>query len=147
MIRITRKLLVVFMVAGLAAGVVACGKKKTEEAPAPSQTAAVTVTDVELGRAIGGDKHVTDKTDSFAPNDAIYAVVLTSGTSANANLKARWTFQDGQVVDESDRSIAPSGDEATEFHISKPDGWPKGKYKVEILLDGSPAKTKDFEVK
>jgi hypothetical protein len=35
----------------------------------------------------------------------------------------------------------------TEFHISKPGGWPKGKYKVEILLNGVAAETEDFEVK
>jgi hypothetical protein len=26
-------------------------------------------------------------------------------------------------------------------------GWPAGKYKVEIAVDGTPATTKDFEVK
>ena len=125
----------------------ACAKK-AEETPAPSPpAAALSVTDLELGRAIGGDKRVTDKTDTFAPNDVIYAAVLTSGTSANASLQARWTFEDSQVVNESTEAIAPTGDAATEFHISKPDGWPKGKYKVEILLDGTSVRTKDFEVK
>jgi hypothetical protein len=35
----------------------------------------------------------------------------------------------------------------TEFHIAKPGGWPQGKYKVEILLNGVTAETEDFEVK
>jgi len=60
---------------------------------------------------------------------------------------ARWTFEDGQVVQESSQSIAPNGDEYTEFHISKPTGLPKGKYKVEVFLDSKSAGTKDFEVK
>ncbi len=34
----------------------------------------------------------------------------------------------------------------TEFHISKPDGWPTGKYKLEAFLNDSTAATKDFEV-
>jgi hypothetical protein len=50
-------------------------------------------------------------------------------------------------VDESTRNLAASGEEATEFHIVKPSGWPKGKYKVEILLNGAPAGSEDFEVK
>jgi hypothetical protein len=35
----------------------------------------------------------------------------------------------------------------TEFHISKPDGLPAGKYKVEVLLNGNAAGSKDFTVK
>lgn len=35
----------------------------------------------------------------------------------------------------------------TEFHISKPDGWPEGKYHLVIMLNGATAGTKDFEVK
>jgi hypothetical protein len=59
---------------------------------------------------------------------------------------ARWTFEDGQVVKEDSRSIAPSGTEATEFHISKPSGWPKGKYTLTVSVGGS-TESKDFEVK
>ena len=54
--------------------------------------------------------------------------------------------RDGQVVNESTQTIAPTGDARTEFHISKPDGWPSGKYKLEVFLNGSSAATKDFEV-
>ena len=32
-------------------------------------------------------------------------------------------------------------------YISKPSGWPVGKYKVEVSVDGSPAGSKEFEVK
>ena len=38
---------------------------------------------------------------------------------------------DGQTVNESSQSIAPNGPAATAFQISKPDGFPPGKYKVE----------------
>ena len=40
-------------------------------------------------------------------------------------------------MDESEQTIAPTGSAATEFHISKPDGWPAGKYKLEVLLNGT----------
>ncbi len=43
--------------------------------------------------------------------------------------------------------IAPTGPAATEFHIAKGSAWPAGKYKVEIAVDGTPAGTKDFEIK
>ena len=63
-------------------------------------------------------------------------------------LHAKWTFGDaGKVVKEDDLNIAPTGPATNEFHISKPSGWPVGKYKVEITADGNPAGSKDFEVK
>lgn len=107
----------------------------------------VKVTDVTLGRAIGADRAITDQTDTFRPNDTIYASVATQGSAASTTIRARWTYQDGQVVNESTRTIAPNAREHTEFHISKPDGWPTGKYQVEVFLDGRPVETKKFEVK
>lgn len=107
----------------------------------------VAVTDVDIGRHIGADKKVTDKTDDFARTDTVYAVVSTSGASPSATLQAKWTFEDGQVVDQSTETIAPSGPAVTEFHISKPGGLPPGKYKVEIMLNGTAAGSKDFAVK
>ena len=50
-------------------------------------------------------------------------------------------------MNESSETIAPTGAATTAFHISKPDGWPTGKYKVEISLDGNVVQTREFEVK
>jgi hypothetical protein len=125
--------------------VTACAKETPEKTtPAPT---AFSVTGVELGRGIGGDKRVAEKTATFRPNDVIYASVLTTGATATATLKARWTYEDGQVVDETEQTIAPTHDAATEFHISKPDGWPTGKYRLEVFLNGASVKTHDLEVK
>lgn len=130
--------------------VAGCGKKDTaataDASGGAATSAAVRVADVELGRALGADKRLTDKTDEFRPSDTIYAVVETRGSGANTSLQARWTYEDGQVVDESTQSIAANGEDMTEFHISKPGGWPKGKYKVEILLNGVPAATEEFKI-
>jgi hypothetical protein len=110
-------------------------------------TTAVRVTDVTLGRSVGGDKAITDRTDTFRPNDTIYASVATEGSANSATLRARWTFEDGQVVDDSTRTIAPNNRERTEFHIAKPDGWPAGRYEVEVFLDNQSVETKRFEVR
>ena len=132
----------------------ACSKEKNESAgdvtpgaatPAPAAST-VAVADIDLGRAVTNAR-VSDKTDNFKTTDTVYASVHTTGTAAAAAVMARWTFEDGQVVDESTQSIVPSGDAYTEFHISKPGGLPKGKYKVEVFLDSKSAGTKDFEVK
>lgn len=112
-----------------------------------SRTDGVRVTDVTLGRSIGGDRSVTDRTETFKPNDTIYASVATDGTAQGVTLRARWTFEDGQVVDESSRTISPRGQERTEFHISKPDGWPAGRYKLEVFVNDQSAQTKEFQVR
>jgi hypothetical protein len=129
----------------------ACAKKDkaatVETTSGATASTAVSVTDVKLGRTLGADKRLTDETDKFRPADVIYAVVETQGTAPSTALQARWTYQDGQVVNESSRNISAAGDDVTEFHISKPSGWPKGKYTVQILLNGAPVKSKEFEVK
>jgi hypothetical protein len=107
----------------------------------------VQVARVELGTSLANDNTVANKTDSFLPNQTIYASVVTNGSAPSAELKTRFTYQDGQVVDESTRTIAPSGQAVTEFHVSKPDGFPVGKYKVEVFVNGTSAATKEFEVK
>jgi hypothetical protein len=107
---------------------------------------AVKISDVQLGRRVSADKRIADKTDTFSPRDTIYASVATSGSAPSATITAQWTFQDGQVVKQDTRAIAPSGSETTEFHISKPSGWPKGKYKLQVSVGGS-TESKDFEVK
>ena len=123
--------------------------KSSENSGATGTTgtsAGVRVSQVDLGRSLTADKTINDRTDSFKPTDTIYASILTEGAAPTATLKARWTYQDGQAVKESTQTIAPTGDARTEFHISKPDGWPTGKYKLEVSLNGSSAATKNFDV-
>jgi hypothetical protein len=119
----------------------------TDRGADTTRTDGVRVTDVTLGRAIGGDKAVTDRTETFRPNDTIYASVTTEGTAERVTLRARWTFEGGQVVDESSRTISPRGQERTEFSISKPDGWPAGKYRLEVFVNDQSAQSKDFQVR
>lgn len=130
----------------------ACGRDEAAApaggtAPPPPTASALEVTDVELGTAVGSDRRITNATDDFAPTDTIYVSVLTSGgEGTTAELTARFTYQDGQLVDESSQSVRPTGSDATEFHVSKPDGWPAGDYQVEILVDGRSVERKEFEV-
>ena len=107
----------------------------------------VRVSEVDLGKSIGADRRISDDTDDFGPNDTVYVSVLTTGNAPSATVTARWTFEDGQVVDSSSQTIAPSGTNATEFHISKPDGLPAGDYRVQILLNGREVESEEFEVK
>ncbi len=118
-------------------------------APAPAPAAAVTVGTITTGNAIGTDKKVTQATDSFGTKDTLYASVATTG-AGTATLKAKWTYgKNGQeaVVMEDTQTIVSTGPASTEFHVSKPDGWPVGDYQVEIFVNDKPAGTKTFTVK
>jgi hypothetical protein len=123
---------------------------KSRENPGTTGTSGtsvgVRVSHIDLGRSLAADKTIDSSIDSFKPNDTIYASIATEGSAPTTTLKARWTYQDGQIVNESTQTIAPTGDARTEFHVSKPDGWPAGKYKLEVLVNGASAATKDFEV-
>ena len=139
----------------LVIGSLAC--KKSEPPPPPAPTAApatppapVGVNSVALGNAIGADKRVTAVVEAFGAKDTIYAVVETDGTG-HAKLRALWWFVKGDKtakVDETAIEFDSTAPTVNEFHISKPSGWPKGQYKVEIFLNegAAPAATKTFSV-
>ena len=151
---ITRFLVLAFLAVGLAA----C-KKDPPPAPAPAPKApapapapapaVVSVSSATTGTAVGADKKVTAPSAAFAKKDTIYVSIDTAG-SGTATLKAKWTFTSGGKsvpVKEDSQTIQATGPSTTEFHISKPDGWPAGDYQVEVLLNDQVVQTKKFSVK
>ncbi len=155
------KLRLFAVVAATAIALAACGKKEPPPPPPPPPAPApmpapapppapvgVTLSAVTLGKAVGADKKVSAATEAFAKGDTIHASIDTTG-AGSATLVAKWTFtKDGKTVPvkEDSATITPTGPATTEFHISKPDGWPAGDYAVEILLDGKSVATKSFKV-
>lgn len=138
---------------------IAACSKAPEPAPIPTPTpfpaqatpspipAAVQIRSLEIGRAIGPDKRVTDATASFRPSDTIYVAVLTDGSAPATQVKARFVYgPDGQLVNESTQTIATVGPAVTEFHVAKPDGWPVGTYAVEVSLAGAASQRVEFKV-
>src|SRR5262245_8291366 len=114
--------------------------------PAPAAPVPFTVVSADLGKQVTADKKVAAPSTAFSPTDTIYVSIATVGAAPTATLKARWTYEDGQLVNESSQTIAPTGPAATEFHIAKPTGFPTGKYKVEISANGAVAAEKEFVV-
>jgi hypothetical protein len=139
----------------------ACSKKQEAAPPAPAPVAApapavqdtvnvpVSVKSVTLGNQLGDGKKVAAPLGTFGAKDTIYAVVETIGTG-KATLKAVWTFHKGDKtapVNETTQEIDAAGPANSEFHISKPDGWPVGDYKVEVFFNGTSVGTQAFNVK
>jgi hypothetical protein len=146
------------LLALLFVGCLACSKKEEPAPPPPApvtvppttQPAPVGISAVTLGKGIGADKKVTEASDVFGAKDTIYASVDTSGTG-HAKLRALWSFVKGEKttkVDDTTIEFDSTAPATNEFHVSKPSGWPKGSYKVDIFLNDSadPAMTKTFTV-
>jgi len=145
--------------AALVASLALAGCKKKEETvvttpppaaaePMPMPAAMpVSVISVDLGNAVGADNKVSSMMSTFGTKDTIYTSVMTDGTATNAPLMVMWTYQDGQEVGTETKTLNTTGPTVTEFHASKPSGWPTGKYKVEVMLNGVTVQSRDFEVK
>jgi hypothetical protein len=114
--------------------------------PAAAPAESLKVNGIETGKGLNANKTIKDDAHDFGVRDTIYTSVKTEG-AGTGKLTAKWTYKDGKVVNEQSQDISPTGDAHTEFHIAKASAWPKGDYKVEILLNGVSAGTKDFSVK
>ncbi len=120
-------------------------------AAAPAAPAApLKVVALTIGKSVGPDQKVAAEVDTFAPGDTVYAAVGTTGGSPAAKLTARWSSVSRSGAEkpagEETKTIAPTGDAATTFHLSSPSGLATGDYKIEILLDGQSVATKAFRV-
>jgi hypothetical protein len=139
----------------------ACGKKEAPPPPPPTPAPVtvapgpdlvnvpVSVKQVVVANQIGADKKAVAPATSFAPADTLYAVVETIGTG-KASVKAVWTFHKGDKVvqvNETVQELALAGPATSEFHISKPSGWPAGDYQVEVFLNGASVGAQKFAVK
>src|SRR5690606_8043039 len=81
----------------------------TPAPPAAPVADAVTVTSVDLGTGVDASNRVVSPTTTFATSDAIHASVATSARDPSVpqqgQLTARWTYEGGQLVDETSRDF------------------------------------------
>ncbi len=127
-----------------------------EPAPAPmtgapppmaEAAAAVNVSSVTVGKTAAADKSVAPAA-LFAPKDDVIVSVRTDGAASNVSIGAKLTFQDGQVAGEQSDTLNASGAETSNITFKNANGWPAGKYRAEVMVDGKAAGTpQEFEVK
>lgn len=119
-------------------------------APVPTPPPAASALSIFTGRRIGDNKQISDSTSVFNARDTMYVVVTTNNTPSGGNMMAKWTFENGTVVDSIMQTVEKTDStkttSVTEFHISKKDAWPAGKYTVDVSLDGRSLGTKTVEV-
>ena len=117
-------------------------------APQPMTAAApVNVSAVTVGKTAAADKSVAPVA-LFAPKDIIIVSFRTDGTANNVNTGVKLTYQDGQVAGEKTQALNTSGPDTTNVTFENANGWPVGKYRAEVTVDGQAAGTpQEFEVK
>jgi hypothetical protein len=112
--------------------------------PAGEPTPMVEVTSVDLGNQVGADNRIATPMTTFATTDTMHASVITAGTGGTVS--TRWTYEDGQVVHTEEKQV-PGGAQVTDFMVTNADGWPTGRYTMEVLVNGQVVQTREFEVR
>ncbi|HBK45657.1 MAG TPA: hypothetical protein DDZ67_04335 [Xanthomonadaceae bacterium] len=150
------------LVLGLAATLALAGCKKKEEtvdttaapaapapaAPAPTEAApSVMVSSVTVGNNAAMDKSVAPVA-TLGTRDKIIVSIKTEGSANNVAVAAKLLYQDGQVAGEQGATLNTSGSETTNIEFSNANGWPAGKYRAEVSVDGKTVGApQEFEVK
>ncbi|HMG71646.1 MAG TPA: hypothetical protein VK544_11070 [Gemmatimonadaceae bacterium] len=144
----------------LLAALFACGKKDnstvsdtrlgTTTATATMDTTPIRVSDIQLGKAVGADRRITEPTTTFGIRDTIHVSVITEGAAKNAAIDVQLFYsrprEGGNPVSvQTIRSF--TGTSATDVQLSQARPWSPGPFKVEVSLNGASAGTREFEVK
>ena len=100
------------------------------------------MSDIRVGRRNGENSPLADS-DVFSPHDTVHVGVRTVSDQPR-EIQATWTFgPDDQLVYRQSETVSP-GNRTASFHVSKPDGWPIGGYKVTISVDGNADLSKSY---
>jgi hypothetical protein len=101
------------------------------------------------GLKIAKDKAATQEASSFGANDTIYAVAEVSNVPDKVKVKGRLSFEDvegqpaGPVPGAETTLDLPGSGTATYTFTPPPSGWPKGKYKVDVMMLNEEGEQKD----
>lgn len=101
------------------------------------------------GLKLGKDQSVTAETSSFATSDTVYAVATISNAPGAVKVKGRLVIdavageQSGPIPGLEKTLDLPGDGTATYTFSPPPTGWPKGKYKVEVIMLNESGEQKD----
>jgi hypothetical protein len=138
-----------------ALAITACDRPGDRDAEANEESVTVAppaprVSTIELGKQAGANLRVTETSSVFATRDTMFLAVVTNNAASDSRLSARWTFQDGAVIDSSGQGVARDAGTTTavtQFRLVQEKGWPIGTYTVDVWLNDAPVGTRQFEVK
>lgn len=95
------------------------------------------------------DKSGSPEASTFSTNDTIYAVGTVSNAPGKVKVKGRLVadgaegLESGPIPGLEKTLELPGSGTATYTFTPPPQGWPKGKYKVEVILTDDDGKERD----
>lgn len=101
------------------------------------------------GLKLGKDEAVSSETSSFAASDTVYAVATVSNAPGAVKVRGRLVVsavegeESGPVPGLEKTIDLPGSGTATYTFSPPPSGWPKGKYKVEVIMLNENGEQKD----
>src|SRR5919109_2786854 len=98
------------------------------------------VSTLQLGRSLNPDNSVSAHTTRFKPDDTVYVSIL-SDAPGYGTITVRW-YLHGQQISEAMRDVSYTRAAATEFHLQNSGGFPLGSYRVDVLINGQPARSR-----
>jgi len=109
--------------------------------PVDTQVTAVKLSDKSDGKTLTGLM-----TDRFKPADGVFIAIDTQGTADRYTLSSKWLAPNGETLTAYSQVVNLAGPAETIFSLSKPDGWSKGQYQVELSINGKPMRTVHFTI-
>ena len=103
------------------------------------------ISDLSLSK----DQAATQKTNSFAATDTVYAVATISNAPGAVKVRGRLAIEDvegetaGPIPGLEKTLDLPGSGTATFTFSPPPSGWPAGKYKVEVFMLNENGEQKD----
>jgi hypothetical protein len=98
---------------------------------------------------VGKDRAVTEETSTFASTDPIYAVATVSNAPGKVQVKGQLVVEDvpGQKpgpIPTLAKTLDLDGSSTATFSFTPPaNGWPAGKYKIEVIMLNDKGEQKD----
>ena len=119
--------------------------------PAPAATASIAA--VDIGTAVDAGMKITAAATTFKPKDTVHVSIGTATSDPAATVAGKvgaklvYLDKSGEmVVSDETRDLNLTNTGNTNFQFAKPDGWPAGKYRIDISLDGKVVQSKEFDV-
>jgi hypothetical protein len=95
-----------------------------------------------------------DSTRSFEPDDTVFCIVDLKDVEGELPVRAVWSqieeSEEGEIVTQTalGEQAFDSANARLVVELSPPDGgWPKGRYVIDLYLDGDKRETLNFSVK
>lgn len=109
----------------------------------PPSSEPVGINSLDMGSALNGFE-IAERTAVFDTGQPVYLTVASNG-GMSARIGVRGVNAGGATIYVSEREIAP-GPQTTLFDIDTAPSLPRGEYRLDITLNGSVARSRNFTI-